>query len=363
MAYTRKGTLAEVFTGTEPDVLVTPQTLKQNVWYFDGNNVASPRNIGTTTDNDLPFIRNNTEKIRIDNISWTTASLTTNLQIGASGTTATVRFPVNSSYQHGITSKTDGTLSFVVANGSGSTATPNYPISINTSGYIGFGSGSTSPSTQMDLSGGLRIRDFGTTGNLLSVSDTNGNITTVTPASIVSAGNAYIQSGNTFGALGIFGVKDSFGVSIITKNSEAIRIDSDQNVGIGISTPTSKFHVRGGTLTHEHVNIKSEQSVQANIDVDNPSEIVATISATANTACFFDYVIYSGTTRDNARTGTVQAVWSTTKIEYQEFSNIDIGDTSAVTLTPTLNSPNIELVASTNGTSNWTIKTICRTIN
>ena len=54
-------------TGTAPS-WVTPGTVVGSAtWVLDGNNVAAARSIGTTSNFDLPFITNNTERLRITN--------------------------------------------------------------------------------------------------------------------------------------------------------------------------------------------------------------------------------------------------------------------------------------------------------
>ncbi len=360
MAYTRKGTSGEVLSGSDVDILVTPATLKENVWYFDGNAVASEKDLGTTANFDIPIIRNNVEKIRIDNTTWTTNSHVSNIKIGTNGNAGVVRFPLNSSVQHGIVSSTSGSLSFIIANGeSGASSTTATPIVITSNGNFGIGN---SPSTNFDVTGSLRFRTFSTANNLLSVSDVNGNITSITPASALSLAGGFVQGGNSFTALGVLGTNDSFGLSIETVNTEAIRIDTSQNVGIGTSTPQTKFHLSGGAFRQQQTNVLSEQNVHANIDVDSAAtEVVGTITAATFAACFFDYVVYDGT-KTNMRAGTVTAVWNGSTVEYHETSTIDIGDTGGVTLSAALNGANVEFRATVT-TDNWTVKCISRSLS
>jgi hypothetical protein len=127
---------------------VTPSALKGNVWFFDGNSPASEKDLGTNNDFDVPIIRNNVEKLRFDHVTWTTSSHTTNMKIGTNGNAGVVRFPYNSSVQHGIVSTTTGTLSFIIADGESSVATiVATPITIPSNGYVGIGA---TPSVPFD---------------------------------------------------------------------------------------------------------------------------------------------------------------------------------------------------------------------
>jgi hypothetical protein len=359
MAYTRKGTSAEVFSGSDNDVLVTPSALKGNVWFFDGNSPASEKDLGTNNDFDVPIIRNNVEKLRFDHVTWTTSSHTTNMKIGTNGNAGVVRFPYNSSVQHGIVSTTTGTLSFIIADGESSVATiVATPITIPSNGYVGIGA---TPSVPFDVTGAIRFRTFSTANNLLSVSDTNGNITSVSPSTIAAAANAYIQSGNSFGALAVLGTADNNSLSIVTNATEAIRINTSQQVGIGTNSPQSKLHLNSGILRQEQTSVISEYNVHANTDVDSAaSEVVATADATTFAAGVFDYVIYDAT-KANMRSGSLWVVWNGTTVEYHEISTLDIGNTSGVTLSAARNGGTLE-VSATVTTNNWTVKCISRVI-
>lgn len=269
MAYNRKGTSAEIFDGTEADVLVTPVTLKENVWFFDGNNVTTERDLGTLNDYDIPIIRNNVEKLRFENATWTLSNIVTSLKIGTNGSQAAVRFPLNSSVQHGLINSPTGTLYFGIANGEASGSTMTYrPLSISPTG----------------------------------------------------------------------------------------------NIGINLIDPTAKLHLQNGTFKHDKESVALEQEVYVNTDVDTGvTEIVATIPTSGGTAAFFDYIIRDST-KTNLRAGTIQVVWNNSTVEYQEFSTLDIGDTSDVSFQPTINGSNMELRAVAATISNWIVKCVGRTL-
>ena len=150
MAYNRIASSGETYIGSSPDTIVTPKTLKENVWYFDGNTVSASRSIGTLNNNDIPIIRNNVVKATIDNTAWTTSSYTSAITLGVPSGSTALRFPLQSSAQHGMVAS-GGTLSFVVADGSGNTANPKFAVQISPSGNIGINK--ISPSTPLHISG------------------------------------------------------------------------------------------------------------------------------------------------------------------------------------------------------------------
>lgn len=150
MAYNRIASSGETFAGSSPDTMITPKALKENVWYFDGNSLSASRSIGTTSDHDIPVIRNGSRKVLVDNTTWTTSSFISALTVGNPTGSTALRFPVQSDIQHGIVSS-GGSLSFVVANGSGNTATPFFAVQISPTGNIGINK--ISPSTPLHISG------------------------------------------------------------------------------------------------------------------------------------------------------------------------------------------------------------------
>ena len=123
------------------------------------------------------------------------------------------------------------------------------------------------------------------------------------------------------------------------------------NLGVGVSSPQEKIHVAG----------------KVRIDGSSTSTILETGNATAGTSgvvyatydiattygVIVDYVIYD-TNRDNMRTGTFSAVWNTGITNYNDISTVDIGDTSAVTLTTQINGTDVELIVT--GDTQYTVK-------
>lgn len=96
----------------------------------------------------------------------------------------------------------------------------------------------------------------------------------------------------------------------------------------------------------------------SNTDVDTGTETVLSVNTGSYNSAFFDYVIVKGA---NARAGTVFSVWTGTSVEYAETSTQDIGDTSGVILSSSLDGANIRLQATTNS-NDWGIRSLVRMI-
>ncbi len=72
---------------------------------------------------------------------------------------------------------------------------------------------------------------------------------------------------------------------------------------------------------------------------------------------FFDYGISSGS---NSRCGTVFGCWNSSGISYSEYSTVDIGNTSTITMSLDISSSNLRFLAISNSTNNWQISILSR---
>lgn len=94
---------------------------------------------------------------------------------------------------------------------------------------------------------GLELKNIGTSFTVsLSNSLLSANRTFEFPdASGTLTVNGFVQGGNSFGALGVLGTNDAFGLSFETNNTEWARFLTTGEFGIGLTNPTAKFQVRG----------------------------------------------------------------------------------------------------------------------
>jgi len=248
---------------------------------------------------------------------------------------------------------------------------------INSTGNVGIGT--TNPTYKLDVAGNVNI------------SGTGGYIRW-------NSGDIAIKNEGSY-KLG-FQTYNTTSSTLTTK----MVLDTDGNVGIGTTTPSSKLEVYGsgstvldiqgsqgqlfsitddltGTLfavsdisgvpifeveANGEVSIDGDLKIksanityQENVDVDSAAtETIATVNTGEYTGAFFDYTCVSGS---NARVGTVMAISVDGSIEFTDNSTKDIGDTSGVTLSVDLSGSSMRLRASTN-TNDWIIKTLIRTL-
>jgi hypothetical protein len=88
------------------------------------------------------------------------------------------------------------------------------------------------------------------------------------------------------------------------------------------------------------------------------SFIIYSIPTASYDGAFIDYTIKSGS---NARAGTIMSTWANSSIEFTEVDTMDIGSTTAVSLTMILSGSNAVMTGSSS-TGTWTIRTIIRAV-
>jgi hypothetical protein len=88
------------------------------------------------------------------------------------------------------------------------------------------------------------------------------------------------------------------------------------------------------------------------------SFIIYSIPTSSYDGAFIDYTIKSGS---NARAGTIMSSWAGSSIEFTEVDTMDIGSTTAVSLTMILSGSNAVMTGSSS-TGSWTIRTIIRAV-
>jgi hypothetical protein len=98
-------------------------------------------------------------------------------------------------------------------------------------------------------------------------------------------------------------------------------------------------------------------NTSSNVNVLSNDVPVVEIATGSYNAAFFDYVALSGS---NTRAGIVFGSWVNGLINYTEVSNVDIGDTSKVTMSLALNGGKVQLLANVSDTTPWNIKALGR---
>jgi hypothetical protein len=215
--------------------LISSQSLPNSsgsAWIQGGNSVSAAKNLGTISNYDLPFITNNTEKMRL--------SASGSLGIGTS--TFDPIYPEKLLVNAGITSsfnlieghgKINSYLQFNIQNDSSGTVSSSDMIATSNNGnevkyYVDLGINS-SGNTQ-NFFGGANDAYLYSQGDTAVANTTGGNLYIGT--SLPSRDVAFLTGGGT----------KSSGV---TMNNERMRILSTGNVGINTNTPTEKLDVIG----------------------------------------------------------------------------------------------------------------------
>ncbi len=245
--------------------------IQNNGWALDGNTAGVIKNFGTKDNNDLPFITNNIEKMRITS--------TGNIGIGMNTPTnkldvvGNIKTNLSASSFTGVelqpVSATNARLRFTAADNSArynfdATLNPistNDVLGLNTGtvnnamvwkgdGNIGVGVGN--PIYKLDISATtnpVRVQGLaaGAITDDLMTADAGGVLKKTTTSTFIQ-NNAWALDGNTAGAIKNFGTKDNFDLPLITNNIEKMRILSNGNIGIGTATPTQKLHIANGNI-------------------------------------------------------------------------------------------------------------------
>jgi len=76
------------------------------------------------------------------------------------------------------------------------------------------------------------------------------NGATIGPLTNASS-NAFVQSGNSFAAVGTLGTNDNYDLAFKTNNAEQMRISADGSVGIGTVAPVYKLHIEDNSATKQ----------------------------------------------------------------------------------------------------------------
>ncbi len=199
-------------------------------WVLGGNNVSSQQNIGTTSNYHLPFITNNTEKMRLTS--------TGNLGIGTSTFNAT--YPERLLVDAGSTGNTNYQNVIV---GKGNT---NSYAQLNIQNYsTGTGASSDVVATSDNGNETVNFVDMGING---SGNSSGGVIGGANTAYLYSTGNDFaIGNGSNSKNLNFFTTSGSY--------TERMRITGSGDVGIGTSSPNYLLHLHKSAASSNWMQI------------------------------------------------------------------------------------------------------------
>ena len=190
----------------------------------------------------------------------------------------------------------------------------------------------------------------------LPFTDNVGDITGVTvTAGTGLTGGGSATSGNYSKTLNVIGGDG------ITANANDIEVDSTvvrttgtQTIG-GSKAFTSELSLK---VDGDNSIAVLTTSYEGNV-ADGGTTTLASYTTATETAVFFDYKIYNGTT--DLRAGTVMAITNGSTVAYTEYSTGDIGDTSGVTMAADYASGAVRLRATNNAGATYRANVFVRT--
>jgi|TARA_R110002049_G_scaffold289086_2_gene471819 hypothetical protein len=124
---------------------------------------------------------------------------------------------------------------------------------------------------------------------------------------------------------------------------------SDTNVSFTQVTTTGDILLQDSILSY-----------QTNTDIDTGTEVVATIDGSLYSAAFFDYVAVSASV--NIRAGTIMVAHDGTDTSQAESSTTDLGDTSGIKFSTSIDGSNNFRLSAKVSSDNWSVKTLVRGI-
>ena len=207
------------------------------------------------------------------------------------------------------------------------------------------GDGQWAVPTDTELTGGTYNNSSGT----VELKNSDGSVVTLT--------------GFTTGA-----TEDTY-VTGMSYNQITKRLTLGLNDGVDFNAGTFAAEVTGGTYSGGSITLNNNDGttsqitgleILTHIGLVNDSNVsvsgstIDSVNTNTYRGVFFDYVIDDGT---NYRAGTIQAVWSSTDIDFNDFSTVDIGTTNNFSWGMELDGNNALLKANILG-GTWNIRII-----
>ncbi len=278
-------------------------------WTQDGDNVAAIKSLGTTSNYSLPFITNNTEKMRLTNSGSLGIATTT------PNSTFDVRGSVSTNYRAFTTATTAGaTDNLLVFTGSSAT-TITLPTAVGCDGrsYMIKNASATGPTPALTIATtSAQTIDGAASWSLTSVNETitlisNGANWMVAAQSLPGgSGTNWTQNGNSVPSLKSIGTISNYSLPFITNNTEKMRLTNTGSLGVGTSTFNAtnpeKLLVDAGTTTSVNAIVGKgsiDSYLQLNIQnnsagASSSSDVVATANNGDETTNYVDMGINGG---------------------------------------------------------------------
>ncbi|MDO9581436.1 MAG: hypothetical protein Q7J06_12890, partial [Bacteroidales bacterium] len=131
------------------------------------------------------------------------------------------------------------------------TTTPIYELN----DYIGIGT--TVPAAVLDVAGQIRVGAYSGDANAVPKAYIDDNFLPIAGGEPGGTGDAFIQGGNSFGALATLGTNDNYDLTFETNNSRKMTIETSGNVGIGTTDPDAKLDVRSDVASYPAIYASS----------------------------------------------------------------------------------------------------------
>ena len=283
-------------------------------WTQNGNSVASQKSIGTTSNFSLPFITNNTEKMRLTNtgsLGISTTSPNSTLDVRGSLSTSYRAFTTNTT-----ATATDNLLMFTGT----AAATLTLPTAVGCDGrtYMIKNASTTGPTPVLGIATtSSQTIDGAVSWSLTSANEaitliSNGANWNVSAQSLPGgSGVDWSQNGNSVVSQKSIGTISNFSLPFITNNTEKMRLTNTGNLGIGTSafnaSNPEKLVVDAGTTTSVNAIVGKgsiDNYLQLNIQNNSAgtsasSDVVATANNGSETTNYVDMGINGGSNTSN----------------------------------------------------------------
>ncbi|MGG9961347.1 beta strand repeat-containing protein [Ferruginibacter sp. SUN106] len=256
----------------------TPGTVS-NDWTQDGNSLSAVKSLGTTSNHSLPFITNNTEKMRLTN----TGSL--GIATATPNSTFDVRGSVSTNYRaftaNTAAAATDNLLVFTGT----SAATVTLPTAVGCDGrsYVIKNASTTGPTPVLTIAttsaqtiDGAASWTLTAANKSVTIISNGSNWHVTTESTPGAASTQWTQDGDNVSSVKSLGTTSNYSLPFITNNTEKMRLTNAGSLGISTATPNSTFDVRGSVST----NYRAFTANTAAASTDNLLVFTGTSAAT-----------------------------------------------------------------------------------